>query len=401
MVPDAHPAATPVRYDYLDALRGWAILGVVAVHAQNQVEGNFFGWRVAFAGRCGVQLFFMVSAFTIFLTLDRARWQGWRTWTEFYIRRFFRILPMFWVGLVLYAFVPGRGSLYQDRVFGPLDYLLTATLQHGWHPALVNSLVPGGWSIAAEGTFYLCVPFCFRLVKSWPAALWFFAGSLVFAVGMETVLGFLYSRQLLFAATPQDSINEFTYCQFFMQLPVFALGMAVYRIARSQEGKPWSRSTGAALLAGAALWLYSVVDIGRHGLLPERIFFSLGFVALMLGIKACPTRLLVNPVTCYLGKVSYSIYLLHFAVLRLAMNTLDTYLDASQQGLPLFLLLFGLTVAGAGALAWLTHRCIERPGIELGARLIRYRRTTAGKTATGTVDWPLVEGIPSTAGRQS
>ena len=80
--PDESPASVPVRYDYLDALRGWAILGVVSVNAAYYIGGAFAGAGLALAGRYGVQLFFMVSAFTIFLTLDRDRWKGWRTCSE-------------------------------------------------------------------------------------------------------------------------------------------------------------------------------------------------------------------------------------------------------------------------------------------------------------------------------
>ncbi len=197
------------------------------------------------------------------------------------------------------------------------------------------------------------------------------------------------------------AISEFNYCEFFAQLPVFAGGMLAYQLARGQERRPWSRPMGAVVLAAVALGLFSIVDIGRGGFLQERDFFSLGFMTLILAIKACPTRLLVNPITCYLGKVSYSIYLLHFIVLRLAKGSLDTYLDPSQTGLPEFLLLFTLTLAGTAALAWLTYRCVERPCIDLGGRLIRFRRAAASNAAPtpDSPGWPLPE-VSASAGVQ-
>ncbi len=386
----------PVRFDYLDALRGLAVMGVVAVHSWNTVIGIFPGSRMASAGRYGVQLFFVVSAYTIFLTLDRARWDGWRTWGEFYIRRAFRILPMFWLGLAFYAFVPGRGPMYANRSYTALDYGLTAILQHGWHPALYNALVPGGWSIAAEGTFYLLVPLCFRVLKGWRSALVFLFGSIILAAFLEGLLYSAYTQRLVFVGTPGAMIQEFGYGQFFIQLPIFVCGIVAYRIARSREKRPpagWP--AGAALLVASVLWLLAVMRYGQDAFLPERTLFAFGFVGLILGLKAYPTRLLVNPITCYLGRVSYSIYLLHFVVLRLECDSLNTYLEPTQQGLGRFAAVFIPSLAGSAALAWLSYRGIERPCIDLGARLIQHRRTAVRDDAPAQVSLSCGEWTPA------
>ena len=61
------------RFDYIDALRGWAIFGVVITHV-----GSLIGYSGIFSpligrGGLGVQLFFMISAFTIFYSLDNSK----------------------------------------------------------------------------------------------------------------------------------------------------------------------------------------------------------------------------------------------------------------------------------------------------------------------------------------
>ncbi len=387
-----NPTATPVRYDYLDALRGWAILAVLMVHAATHTGvGYLAGGNFAVAGKYGVQLFFMVSAYTIFLTLDRARWVGWWTCREFFVRRFFRVLPMFWLGLALYAFVPGRAPADVQSPFTALDYALTASLQHGWSPRICNALVPGGWSIAAEGVFYLVAPLCFRLVRTWQAAVWLLLGSLALSeAALDSVVALCHGGHL-FAGVPAPVMSGYYRCWLPTQFPAFACGILAYHLTRHLEGQRPDRSTGALLLAVAALWTYTVTDIGKHRWVVEPTFFALGFLPLIVGLKAWPAAALVNPVTQFLGKVSYSAYLLHFAVLEAALNSLDTFLEPEwQEGLPAFALLFVVTLLGTAPLAWLAHRCVERPCIELGAGLIRRWRRAADAV-------PTAAGVPGVA----
>ena len=380
--PDDPPRAVPVRYEFLDALRGWAFLGVLATHCGMYMSGDFRWGNVTGAGRYGVQLFFLISAFTIFLTLDRAQRSGRHGWTEFFIRRFFRILPMFWVGIALYCFAPGRLATYVNFPFTPLDYFLTATLQHGWHPALINSIVPGGWSIAVEGTFYLLAPFCHRVVRHWQAALWLLLGSLALAQFADSTLGGAYMDKQVFVGMSMDQMLGFVGWWFPTQLPVFACGILVYHVAVATDNLPRNRATGAVLLAVAALALHAAVGIGQQGWIGEHVFFSLAFVPLIFGLRAWPAGLLVNRVTRFLGRISYSAYLLHFLVLHLTDRSLGVLLPPAWMGTPPeFLLLFGVALVGTAALAWLAWRCVEQPCIGLGARLIQYRRANHAGTA--------------------
>ncbi|HWV80394.1 MAG TPA: acyltransferase [Hyphomicrobiaceae bacterium] len=147
---------TPKHHAYVDALRGWAIFAVLIVHTSQHVPGiEARAFWIAEEGARGVQLFFVASALTLMLS--------WRSRDDgalpFYIRRFFRIAPMFWLAIVGYYLLRGA-----DRGFwapGGLTWWhisLTAAFLHGWHPATITSVVPGGWSIAVEMTFYAIFP---------------------------------------------------------------------------------------------------------------------------------------------------------------------------------------------------------------------------------------------------
>jgi len=143
------------RNQSLDLLRGVAILLVVLVHCQEESTGVVPGltWFAKEFGGLGVQLFFIVSGYTMMLTFgDRVDLNAARS---FYLRRFFRIAPLFWVAIVFYLLVTrGRGitNFAPDGV-SVSDVLLTFFFLHSSSVTAYNSVVPGGWSIAVGMEF--------------------------------------------------------------------------------------------------------------------------------------------------------------------------------------------------------------------------------------------------------
>ena len=86
---------------------------------------------------------------------------------SFYLRRFFRIAPLFWIAIVFYLLVTrGRGitNFAPDGV-GASDVLLTFFFLHSSSVTAYNSVVPGGWSIAVEMQFYLLFPLLIYLFR--------------------------------------------------------------------------------------------------------------------------------------------------------------------------------------------------------------------------------------------
>ncbi|CAN5769279.1 acyltransferase [soil metagenome] len=362
--------APPVRYEFLDALRGLAILAVIAEHCTKAVNQPFPLVRYGWAGSSGVQLFFVISAVTIFLTLERATGREKQVFKNFYVRRFFRILPMFWVGMLLYAFVPGREIYEQKITIGFLDYFLTVILQQGWHPFSLNSVVPGGWSIAVEATFYLMAPLLFLLLRNWQRALVFLFVSLLGCSALDQALSYLSNHHVMYDGV-QAELMEFFHKRWFpSQLPVFAAGMLAYRAWQGLPAAFATRLNGLLLVVASGFILNATVGSDGMTLIPEPACYGLGFALLVVGLAIQPLALLVNGATQLMGRISYSVYLLHFAMLVAAGQVVERL--PLHGGLMIFAAYFVLTLALTVPAAYVTARYVEKPFIRLGARLIQW-----------------------------
>src|SRR3954453_3371021 len=91
------------KLTFIEALRGYAILGVVLTHSTQKLT-DLPHWlhNIGIQGARGVQLFFIVSAFTLFYSLSRKYETHSLEVKDFFIRRFFRIAPAFYAAFLFY-----------------------------------------------------------------------------------------------------------------------------------------------------------------------------------------------------------------------------------------------------------------------------------------------------------
>ena len=367
------PAASAPRLGYLDALRGVAILMVVLVHVG--LELRPYGLPtvapvriVTEYGQMGVQLFFVVSAFSLCVAHERRSADPHRLRT-FFIQRFFRIAPLYYVG-ILAALLLGmvqnadRGEArLVPAVFTVPGVLCNLFFIHGF-VVRAYAVVRGGWSMGTEMAFYLCFPPAFRLV-AWigrrglrPLALaWVgcFAATLAFYSWLTD--GFLI------AVLNSTSL----YFNLANQLPVFMAGLVAYFVRR--EG--WWRPTRPVALAGFAVLTAGAMALEQSSLPYAFVLLpsvsGLAFVLLLEVFAQWPA--LSAGWLQQLGRLSFSIYLFHSAVVYLVTRHLFASPVWNAWAVSRQILIFALTVGITAFVAAVTERWIERPGIALGRRL--------------------------------
>ena len=349
------------KFEYIDCLRGIAILLVLAIHngqhgtSLNDIAPLFDKFR--FAGRYGVQLFFLVSAYTLMLSHQNRIKVERNHKRNFFIRRFFRVVPMYYIAFIYYAidsifFAPAFQKSINTLEFTLPDILKNIFFLNPFYPE-APFYIPGGWSVVVELFFYLSLPLIWIYAKNLNKTMLLFIGSLVLSVGFS----FLFSDHFPTATS--------LYTSFVNQLPVFMLGILMYYIA-SQQKIHLNKWTLILLIAVAPFYLYFS---------DENVFDCLkaSIILFLFALLICKKqyKIIVNPFFSQVGKISFSMYLIHFGVLYW-MDRLDfvDFIPCTNKLLSIinYFVRYGIMFIITGALSYFSHLYLEKFFIKKGKK---------------------------------
>lgn len=349
---------------YIDALRGLAILGVLMVHTREyghfnvpDMIGNVIG-----QGARGVQLFYLVSAFTLFLSFKNRKHHEKFPIRNFFLRRLFRIAPIYYIGICYYLFQDGLGPRYwlgDETQITTSNIVSNFLFLHAFNPYWITSVVPGGWSIGVEMTFYAVLPLVLARVKNLNQAFSFF----IFSILAKLILQIVFMRLQLIS---DDRLwGEYLFLYFPSQLPVFCLGVLLYFTLI--EGEGLGNVSAKSVFFFSCLMLVQL-GTGTHIIFSNHILFGIGFLLFAFALSVYPTRIIVNTIISYIGKISFSMYIVHFAVLHWLSRL--TVIDCVGSGALNFLLSYFIVSVLTIIIASLLYYTIELPTQELGKRII-------------------------------
>ena len=375
----------------LNLLRGLSAWVVLFNHTATFVSSGknllSFNW-----GGLGVGVFMLISGFLMMWHFYERRdlgetWGSSKTCLKFYVRRFFRIAPLYYLLLVIvYVFHGGLQQLESQNhsvllpayVPGPHDPTSTEmsvsqVLTHfsftfGFIPRYAASSILPDWSIGLEMQFYLFFPFlALLLVRS--QYLWGTAFMLVVC---------WFSLKLFGVGTNADPgpLGVFPYptllpLSFYPFLTGMLLAAALY------EKNNFAKRTFLLLLA------LFVAGICTKKFLLICFLFAFYELALTCGTGIPPldktvksvSRVVEHRVFKFMADASYGVYLIHIPLLVLVIWLL-IHLTSFAELSPImrFLTCFALVIPFVYALAFLAFKYVESPGIAFGRKIVKRMR---------------------------
>jgi peptidoglycan/LPS O-acetylase OafA/YrhL len=380
----------------LDVLRGIASAAVV-VHHSFSLGGQPdvpLPWLWDGLGSWGVGLFFILSGYLLCDYFWRPRHQA--SLNVFWVRRFFRVAPAYYVQIALLFLFFAAPSLLMS-VQGVKQILTQVTFTHYYTPDTASSFNVNGalWTLSIEMTLYLVMPLL-ALFVGWPAVrgrrslLWPLTavGLLIaLAVGYRLLVAYQGGglQDIYFGSIPAESVpgaRLYLARQFPGWLGLFALGIGLRWLVRQRylpdvllratRHRIW---VFILLMVPSLLWLKLVYRGSQFSHPFLFATFDLGLAALLLPAllyAARPSSSDEGTATVragvWLGERSYGLYLWHFPVILVVYERGTALLPPDTSNIVFrLLLIWGLALG----LAVLSYRLVEVPARDYGRRLSR------------------------------
>ncbi|MBV9929932.1 MAG: acyltransferase [Alphaproteobacteria bacterium] len=362
------------RLAFLDSLRGVAALYVVAFHllyvpTQPPTTGNWILTRIADFGGTGVFLFFLISGFSLSLTMprhDRTTWPA----ASYAVSRLFRIVPLFYLMLAVFLV---RAPLLHQPTKGPFEILVNLLMIFNFFPWKQEGIVWASWTIGVEMLFYVAFLPIFRMRLSYKVA-----------IAAVTAGGFAVFAPIFDSLYPKYAL--LTYFSVAGFISFFILGMLAHDLYVALERRPDAVRIGKWMAAGGTAALFLILLIGKSGgNVNFRPPIALAYGALLVGCGLWRPRLLEGRPLRFYGKVSYSLYLLHPLVL-FHLSPVFRAVLARSSGTAAYVVCLAIAYLAVTVLAAFTYRFVEAPGIRLGAKVLNLCLAWRDRRRPGRID---------------
>ena len=354
------------------------------------------------AGDRGVDIFFVISGFLMgSLLLTELQYTGAVALKRFYFRRLMRLMPVYWLAMLLY-FLVGADNYHQ--------LWANALFINNMIP-VVNSAMAWCWSLAVEEQFYLILPLLLYWLHAKRLLLWLLIIGLLslfvraIVLNAQPVVAVASSKSIMFDVVIFNQFFDLLYNNLYTRFGELIVGVigAYLRLYCAEKSRSFLRSYAGKVVQGIAWCLFfgfvfyggfqfdaqsifymDSVWIKNTYLVVNRLLFALSIVVIVLSVslfqgedgeKRC--RLTVGRTSKrgvnfwgFFAKLSYSIYVFHpFVIFGFSQWVYRLYTpELAQSGvfyygyMPLFVTITLLLSTIASVVIYLL---IEKPFLNL------------------------------------
>jgi len=349
-----------IRFDGLEALRGTSAILVIIYHTilltdlKSSITGSWIN-NLAIA----VPVFFCISGFSLFYGYHDNFFSE-TSFKKFYIRRFFRLAPLFYLMLIFYVvFFLFRGVRYDIPTI-----LNNITFTYILIPGKQESIVWSGWSVGIEWLFYFIFPLLLLLSKNKKIYFSMLAISICYSIEVN----------ILFKEISYENSPSYLYMNIFKHFTYFLLGISVYKTLeffdkKTEIIKKIGRYDFVILIS-----LYITIAYSNISSVIKISVFLFVFLSVLFSVTGS-SFVLNNKLSRLWGKCSYGLYLFNPIIIYI-LNESGFYQKIAKIffiGGPFTMSFISIisTIAVTTLLAWLSHDYFEQPFIKLGQKILK------------------------------
>jgi len=339
--------------------------GAIFGHPEWTNDFGKFGWT-------GVDLFFVLSGFLISSQLFAQIKKGKRiSYRQFFLKRFFRIIPAFVVVVVIYYFVP---QFHERESLSPLWRFATFTQNFGLDIKQYGTF-SHSWSLCVEEHFYLLLPLTLiflQFTKRFKKAYWIL---IVLFLSGFAIRNYCWNNLFLpYASDDHAWVYWYKYIYYptYNRLDGLLSGVAIaalYQFAPNLWNKISRFGNWLALLSLLVLTGAYFLCVEEQSYLATIFGFPLiaiGYGMLVMSAVS-PASFLYkwnSKITTIIATLSYALYLSHKGVIHVTQVLLSDKIDVNGN------LMLLICVGNCVLAALILNVVIEKPFMKLRGKII-------------------------------
>jgi len=359
-----HPGLNRIKA--LDGLRTVAVLGVLWTHVWMFFDN--IPWkigpvdinRVISIGRNGVDLFFVISGFCMYLMYHKkAANFSLENYTSFLYKRWRRIAPAFYVLIAL------ETVLYLARtcIFPTSNFL--------GHLFFVNIFLsknvfsPHYWSLATEWHFYLVLPLIFLFSKNSTRVISNTFIIILVSLVFRVFLFYIHRDNLVAKITVNSDAVWFRFAEFGFGIIAAVRYINGYKLPAILSGTLGFILAFMIAYAGRICMLTEfILKFGEYAFMIRALgepLMTLGFALILYNVitsESIFSKVLESRPFLFIGKISYSMYLWHWIIATLVSNLIIDKFGMNLWGFNAAVLLSFIV---AIPVSWISYQLLEAP----------------------------------------
>jgi peptidoglycan/LPS O-acetylase OafA/YrhL len=357
---------TSRRIDYLDSVRGIAAMMVVFYHFNGWKWEHHIGFHLSsiiFNGSDAVSFFFVLSGFVLSYKYFKNA-QTEIDIKEYVLKRFFRIYPAYIATVFLNYFYVNRHTLGLNTI----KDIFYSNDQQLWQELFLvksnhNFYIPG-WTLSVEMAVSLLLPFIIIIARKNIHYIYSFILVSIFISAAHISMFTMHFCLGLLLAFYFDKIQAFQFQQHKLY-PYRWLGLLIVLVLFSIRHIDRIHSIGHQL---KNILLYWGIDFFHISGIASALI-----ILFILNNKSIQTFLTIKPLL-FIGKISYSIYLMHWLVIGYIMEHWDKWNSYYPNKYIVFAVMLTVAVSTTLLLATALYYFVEVPFIQLAKKIKISRR---------------------------